>query len=196
MMGETTSNSPDICKPQADFKIHGAVDDYLRSLLWRFGLCRTLKSFEAEWYDSAQKQMVQDLQTGDLPSAFKHHQLLQLELQRACTETEGLSEEVLDVAERFMMVQREKDFHQLQYRHNFIHKTMLVKDIDWFKKHIAPSELALQQIRNQYQAALKQKMLISIDKDRIQTSNEVIMNLKKPQVKEVRCNTTTTTNNN
>lgn len=195
MMSETASNTvhgsnSEICKPENDFKIHRAVDDFLRNLLGRFGLCRTLWSFESEWYGSAQKQMVQGLQIANLPNALKHHQLLQRELQRACSMTDRLSEEVLDVAECFMMVQREKDFHQLQYRQDLINKNMLIRDIGLLKKHIAPSELALQQIRNKYQAALKQKMLISIEKDRIQTSKEVRMNLKKPPVKEVRCNTT------
>lgn len=195
MMGETASNTirrtnAEICKPQTVYKIHGAVDDFLRSLLGRFCLYRTLRSFESEWYGSAQKQMVQGLQIADLPDALKHHQLLQRELQRACNQTDRLSEEVLNVAECFMMVQREKDFHHLQYRQDFNHKNMLIEDISLLKKHIAPYKLALQQIENKHQAALKQKMLISMEKDRIQTSKGVRLNQKKPLVKELRCNNT------
>lgn len=195
MMGETASNTirrtnAEICKPQTVYKIHGAVDDFLRSLLGRFCLYRTLRSFESEWYGSAQKQMVQGLQIADLPDALKHHQLLQRELQRACNQTDRLSEEVLNVAECFMMVQREKDFHQLQYRQDFNHKNMLIEDISLLKKHIAPYKLVLEQIENKHQAALKQKMLISMEKDRIQTSKGVRLNQKKPLVKELRSNNT------
>lgn len=196
MMGETASNTvhrpyPETCMPQTVFKIQGAVDDFLRNLLERFCLCRTLRSFESEWYGSAQKQMVQGLQIGDVPNALKHHQLLQCELQRACNEAERLSEEVLTVAECFMMVQREKDFHQLQYRQDFNHKNMLIEDITLLQKHIAPYELALQQIQNKYQAVLKHKMLISIEKDRIQSSKGGRLNQKKSPVKGLRCNNTT-----
>lgn len=196
MTGETASNTvgrtnPEVCKPKTVVKIHGAVDDFVRNLLGRFGLSRTLRSFESEWYDSAQKQMVQGLQIADLPDALKHHQLLQRELQKASSETERLSEEVLDVAKGFMMLQREKDFHQLQYRQDFNQKTMLLEDISLLKKHIAPYELALQQIENKHQAALKQKMLISIEKDRIQASKGQRMNQRKPPVKEARRNNTT-----
>lgn len=193
MMGEANTvcrTNPDICKPQTVFKIHEVVDDFLRTLLGRFSLCRTLKSFESEWYGSALTQMVQSLQIADLPNALKHHQLLKHELQRACNETERLGEEVLNVAECFMMVQREKDFHQLQYRQDFNHKNMLIEDITLLKKQIAPYELALKQIENKYQAALKQKILISIEKDRIQTSKGARINQKKLPVKELRCNNT------
>lgn len=196
MMGETASNivhrtNPETCKPQTVFKIQGAVDDFLRNLLERFCLCRTLRSFESEWYGSAQKQIVQGLQIANLPNALKHHQLLQLELQRACNEAERLSEEVLNVAECFMMIQREKDFHQLQYRQDFNQRNMLIEDISLLKKNIAPYELALQQIQNKYQAVLKQKMLISIEKDRIQTSKGVRLNQRKSPVKRLRCNNIT-----
>lgn len=174
MMAETPSNAicrsnPELCKPQPVVKIHEAVDDFVRKLLGRFGLCRTLRSFEWEWYGSVQNQMPQGLQAADLPDALQHQQRLQRELQRACRETERLSQEVLSVAECFMMVQREKDFHQLQYRQDFHHKNTLIEDIGLLRKHIAPYELALQQIGNKYQAAMKQKTLISIEKDRIQT---------------------------
>lgn len=119
MRGETASNTirrtnPDICKAQTIFKIHVRVDDFLRNLLGRVCLGRTLRSFELEWYGSAQNQMAEGLRMADLPNALKHHQLLQRELQRAWNETERLNEEVLNVAMCFMMVQREKDFHQLQ----------------------------------------------------------------------------------
>lgn len=183
MMRETASNNvrrtnPEMRKPQDDFKSHGAVDDFLRSVLGRVGLCQTLRSFEAEWYGSAQKQMVQDLQMADLPRALKHHQLLQQELQRARTQKQRLSEELLETAACFMVVQREKDFHQLQYRQDFTHKNTLRRDISLLKKHIAPSEWALQQIGNKYQTTLKQKMLLSIEKNRNETSKEVRMNQK------------------
>lgn len=195
MMDETASNSvcrsdPEISKPATVLKLHGAVDDFLRNLLGRLRLVRTLRSFESEWYGSAHKQMLQGLQRADLPDALKHHQLLQRQLQRARKETERLREEVLDAAEGFMMVQREKDFHQLQHRRDFHHKNMLIEDISWLQNHIAPYELALQQIENRYQAALKQKMLISIEKKRIQTTTGVRLNQNKSPVKELGRNNT------
>lgn len=176
-MSEAASNP--VCK-QTVSKIHEAADDFLRSLLGRSGLCRTLGTFESEWYGSVQKQVAEGLRTAALPDALEHHRLLQNELQRAREETARLREEVLNAAECFMMVQRDKDFHQLQYRRHLNHKNMLTEDISLLKKHIEHCQLALQQMNNKYQAALKRKMLISIEKDRIQTTKGGKSNQRKP----------------
>lgn len=164
-------------------KIHEAVDDFLKSLLGRSGLCRTLRTFEYEWYGSVQKEMLEGLGTAALPDALEHHRLLQTELQRAREETARLREEVLNAAECFMAIQRDRDFHQLQYRRHFNHKNMLTEDISLLKKHIEHCQLVLQELNNKYQAALKQKMLISFEKDRIQTSKGGKSNQRKPPEK-------------
>lgn len=195
-MSEAASNpvcskNLESCKHQTVPIVHEAVDDFLRSLLGRFGLCRTLGAFQSEWYGSVQKELVEGLHTAALPDALKHHQLLQSELQRASKETARLRKEVLNAAECFMMIERDKDFHQMQYRQDLSHKNTLTEDISLLKKHIEPCEVALQQLDNKYQAALKQKMLLSIERDRIQTSKGGKVNERKPQAKELRSNNTT-----
>lgn len=169
--------------PNPVSKIHEAVDDFVKSLLGRSGLRRTLRTFESEWYGSVRKEMVEGLGTAALPDALEHHRLLRTELQRAREETARLREEVLNAAECFMTVQRDKDFHQLQHRRHLNHKNMLTEDISLLKKHIEQCQLALQEMNNKYRAALKQKMLLSIEKDRIQTSNGGKSNQRKPPAK-------------
>lgn len=103
-------------------KIPEVVDDFLRNFLQKAGLTRTLKSFEAEWYSSAQRRLAESLgmtATGRvlfIPDALTFRQLLYGKLQRACAETHLLKQDVLVAGERLAKVQRERSFHRLLYR--------------------------------------------------------------------------------
>lgn len=107
---------------QAISKIPEVVDDFLRNFLRRAGLTRTLKSFEAEWYGSAQRRLAESLGMAVsrgvlfIPDALTFRQLLYGELQRACAETHLLKQDVLVAGERLVKVQRERGFHRLLYR--------------------------------------------------------------------------------
>lgn len=130
----------------------------------RFGLCRTLRAFESEWYGSVQKELLEALHTATLPNALEHRQLLQSELQRACRETARLRKGVLKAAECFMRIQKDKDFHQTQYRQELSHKNMVTEHISFLKNRIEHCELALEQLGKKYEAALKEKMLLVLER--------------------------------
>lgn len=168
-MSEAASNpvfgtNPESWKHQTVPKIHEALDDFLRSLLVRFGLCRTLRAFESEWYGSVQKELVEALHTAALPNALEHQQLLRRELQRASRETARLRERVLRAAECFMRIQKDKDFHQKQYRQELSHKIMVTEHISMLKNRIEHCKLTLEQLDDKYEAALKEKMLLSLER--------------------------------
>uniref|UniRef100_A0A8C4EP17 Sperm-associated antigen 16 protein n=1 Tax=Dicentrarchus labrax TaxID=13489 RepID=A0A8C4EP17_DICLA len=168
-----------------------AVDDFLRNSLRRAGLSRTLNSFEAEWYGSAQKLLTETLMmptTGIffIPDALTHRQLLQSELETVRRETDRLRQEVLVAGESLVRMQRERDFHRLQYRRVAEDKHRLIADFQQLKKHLESYEPVLRQLDDKYQAALRQKMLISLKKDRLQNTADARLNQEKPQMKKER----------
>lgn len=168
-MSEAASNpvcstNPESSKHQTVPKVHEAVDDFLRSLLVRFGLCRTLRAFESEWYGSVQKGLLEALHTATLPNALEHRQLLQRELQRACKETTRLRGGVLEAAECFMRMRKDEEFHQKQFRQELSHKHLVTEHISVLKNRIEHCELALEQLDDKYEAALKEKMLLSLER--------------------------------
>ncbi|XP_074473872.1 uncharacterized protein spag16 [Sebastes fasciatus] len=169
-------------------KIPEAVDDFMRNFLRRAGLSRTLNSFEAEWYGSAQKLLTETLKmaaTGVLfiPDALTHRQLLQSELETVRRERDLLRQDVLVAGEGMVRMQRERDFHRLQYRRVAEHKNRLIEDLKQMKKHLESYEPALRQLEDKYQAALRQKMHISLKQDRAQNTT---LNQEKSQIKKER----------
>ncbi|TMS07935.1 Sperm-associated antigen 16 protein [Larimichthys crocea] len=160
------------------------VDDFLRNFLRRAGLTRTLNSFEAEWYGPAQKLLTGSLTMAGtgvffIPDALTHRQLLLSELETVHRETDQLRQEVLVSGDSLVRMQRERDFHWLQYRRVAENKNRLIEDFKQLKKHLQSYEPALRQLDDKYQAALRQKMLISLQKDRIQNTTEERLNQEK-----------------
>ena len=172
-------------KPQMK-PIPEAVDDFVRNFLRRAGLSRTLASFETEWYGSVQKLRTTAAAetTGFVPDALTHRKLLQRETDSVRGETELLRQEVQATAESLVRMQRERHFHQLQSRLVAEQKNALLQDFKQLKGHFQSYEPALGQLNKKYQVAQRQKMLISLQKDRIQNNMHPSLNQEKNKVKK------------
>ncbi|XP_053196480.1 sperm-associated antigen 16 protein, partial [Scomber japonicus] len=173
-------------KPQIIFNIPEAVDDFLRNFLRRLGFSQTLDRFEAEWYGSAQKQLAETLKAAPagvffIPDALTHRQLLQSELERVRKETHLLRQQVLAAGESLVRMQRERDFHRLQYRRAAEDKNQLIEDFKQLKKHLESYQPALKQLDDKYQAALRQKMLLTLEKDRVHNTESRLSPENQPK---------------
>uniref|UniRef100_UPI0037E8CB70 sperm-associated antigen 16 protein n=1 Tax=Semicossyphus pulcher TaxID=241346 RepID=UPI0037E8CB70 len=188
---KASRRKPEPPKLQIIPKIPEAVDDFLRNFLRRFRMTRTLNSFEAEWYGSAQKQQTESLRMTSagvsfIPDALTHRQLLHSEMEEVRRETDLLREEVLEAGESLVRMQRERDFHRLQYRRVLEEKNRLMEDFKQLKKHLESYEPALKQLDGKFQAALTQKMLISLEKGRVKNTTNTQLKQEKPQSKKER----------
>ncbi|XP_074547127.1 sperm-associated antigen 16 protein isoform X2 [Halichoeres trimaculatus] len=169
-------------------EIPEAVDDFLRNFLQRLGMSRTLNSFEVEWYGSAQKLQTESLRMTSagicfIPDALTHQQLLHSELKEVHREIDLLREGVLKAGESLVRMQTERDFHRIQYRRLLEEKNRLIEDHKKLRKHLQSFEPALKQLDDKYQAALSQKMLITLEKDRLKNSTSTTLNQEKSQPK-------------
>ncbi|XP_068430537.1 sperm-associated antigen 16 protein [Clinocottus analis] len=173
----TPRRKPATSKQQAVSEIPEAVDDFLRNFLRRAGLSRTLNVFEAEWYGSAQKLLTETLRTAwpavsFIPDALTHGRLLQSELETVLRETGRLRQNVLVAGGSLLKMQRERDFHRLQYRRVAEEKNRLIMDYKQLKKHLESYEPALKQLEDKYQVTLRQKMVIGLEKDRVPNATD------------------------
>ncbi|XP_069578053.1 sperm-associated antigen 16 protein-like, partial [Brachyistius frenatus] len=186
---------PGLPKQRIIVHVPEAVDDFFRNFLLRSGLIRTLNSFETEWYGSAQTLLTTTTTTTTAaaaagvsftPDALTHRQLLQNELDSVRRETQLLRQEVHAAGEVLVRVQRERDFHRLQTRRVAEDKNRLIHDYKQLKKLLESYEPALRHLEDKYQAALRQKMLLSLEKERVQNTTDRKLNLEKAQEKKER----------
>ncbi|XP_054469027.1 sperm-associated antigen 16 protein [Anoplopoma fimbria] len=181
------SRTPAPSRRQMFPDIPEAVDDFLRNFLRRAGLRRTLNVFEVEWYGSAQKLLAEPLRTAwtaasFIPDALTHRQLLRRELETVRRETDLLRQDVLSAGESLGRMQRERDFHRLQYRRVAAEKNRMIEDFKRLRRHLESYEPALRQLEDKYQAALRQNMLISLEKDRVQNATDARLNEDKSNI--------------
>ncbi|KAI7796415.1 sperm-associated antigen 16 protein [Triplophysa rosa] len=147
-------------------RIPEVVDDFLRNYLVKMGLERTLDCFQTEWFEMLQKGLLKTDHTELVPDAYTHNQLLDNELKNVQRERDGYKQVAFVAGETIVKLQRERDFHRMQHKRVLQEKNRLIEDLRKLKKHHASYEPALRQLNEKYQTALKQKMLVSLERDR------------------------------
>jgi WD40 repeat protein len=139
------------------------VGDFLRNFLTKYGMRRSLETFQTESYELEQTGMLQD--SGEVL-------LLRQDL--------GLSEEVtllrqeIDKARQVAMTakaswdkfRKERDFHRMHHRRVVQEKNRLIIDLKRLKKHYEQYEPTLTELRHKYEVAMKEKMLMRLERDR------------------------------
>ncbi|XP_077593766.1 uncharacterized protein spag16 [Stigmatopora nigra] len=162
------------------------VDDFVRNFLQRIGLSRTLDSFEREWYSSAQKLLTKPLETVSpaegtlvLPDALTHKRLLQTELQKVYSEINYLKQKVLCAGDNLVKMQRDRDQQQLQWQILLAEKSHAMEDIKRLKKRLSAYEPALRELDGKYEVALRHKMLISLESERMQNTLDARLSHEK-----------------
>ncbi|KAL2094270.1 hypothetical protein ACEWY4_008989 [Coilia grayii] len=142
------------------------VDDFLRNFLLKMGMTRTLDCFQTEWFEMQQKGLLKIGQVDFVPDAYSHNQILDNELKNVQKERDSYRQAALKAAETLVKLNKERDFHRMHHKRVVQEKNRLIEDIKALKKHYASYEPALRQLTGKYQASLKQKMLVSLERDR------------------------------
>ncbi|XDV39022.1 hypothetical protein PO909_008321 [Leuciscus waleckii] len=142
------------------------VDDFLRNYLVKMGMKRTLDCFQTEWFEMIHKGLIKTDQMDFVPDAYTHNQLLENELKNIQRERDSYKQAAFEAGETIVKLQRERDFHRMQHKRLVQEKDRLIEDIKKLKKHYASYEPALRQLNDKYQTAVRQKMLVSLERDR------------------------------
>ncbi|KAK3523564.1 hypothetical protein QTP70_002473 [Hemibagrus guttatus] len=143
------------------------VDDFLRNFLVKTGMNKTLDCFQKEWFEMLHKGTLKTHQVGLVPDIYTHIQLLDNELKNVQRERDSYKQAAFQAGEAIVTLQKERDFHRLQHKRVVQEKNRLIEDIRRLKKHYESYAPALKQLNEKYQTALRQKMLVSIERDRV-----------------------------
>jgi len=144
------------------------VDDFIRNFFIRHEMKRSLDIFESEWYEL---QMMGKLRKADIevvPSEYQrthsmHHQLthLRTEVEKA----RFVAEKAKSTWDKF---RKERDFHRMHHKRVVQEKNKLLVDLKRLKRHYEQYEPTLTELRHKYEVAMKEKMLMRLERDRLQ----------------------------
>lgn len=66
-----------------------------------------------------------------------------------------------------MKLRKERDYHRMHHKRVVQEKNKLIDDIKRLKRHYMQYEPTLQQLKTKYEVAMKEKMLVRLERDRV-----------------------------
>jgi len=143
------------------------VDDFIRNFLIKVGMTRSLDCFNTEWYELQAKGKLSEEDVGVVPDIYLRNQALDEQvkaLRQQLTKMEDITAKAQGTWDTF---RKERDFHRMHHKRVVQEKKKLVLDIKRLKNHYAGYEPTLNELRNKYEMAMKEKMLMRLERDRM-----------------------------
>ena len=66
----------------------------------------------------------------------------------------------------YIKLKKERDFHRMHHKRVTQEKNKLIVDMKRLRQHYAMYEPTLKQLKNQYESALREKMLTKLERDK------------------------------
>eukprot|EP00742_Colponemidia_sp_Colp-10_P001280 GILJ01001379.1.p1 GENE.GILJ01001379.1~~GILJ01001379.1.p1 ORF type:complete len:587 (+),score=100.52 GILJ01001379.1:190-1761(+) len=160
-------------QPQAKSVERAPVtDDFFRNWLIKHELMRTLETFQSEWYEFQARGKLRDEDIGVVPDVYLRNQLMSEQVKQLREEVftaQEIAEKAKGTWDKF---RKERDFHRMHHRRVVQEKNKLVVDIKRLKRHYDQYEPTIRELRNKYETAMKEKMLMRLERDRLQAKLE------------------------
>merc|ERR1719355_352633 len=133
---------------------------------------QTLEMFQTEWYEMVQSGKFKDSELQVVPDDYTRNQCLHEELVLSRQELEKarmVSEKAKQTWDKF---RKERDFHRMHHRRVVQEKNRLIVDLKRLKRHYEQYEPTLTELRHKYEVAMKEKMLMRLERDRFLSKAE------------------------
>lgn len=156
------------------------VDDFIRNFFQKHGMNRSLEMFQKEWYDNSQKGKVKSGQqevVSDIQMKNKYLEEKIMELKGELNQANLTAENAKATWDK---LKKEKEYHQSHHKRVQDEKTKLFGDIEKLKILHKDYSDKYSQLNSKYEAAMKEKMLVKMERDRyLKSVNELNKTSKK-----------------
>jgi len=165
---EGTESSPADDKNQPVTQVRPAVmDDFFRKFLIKVGMKKTLDSFNTEWYELSSKGKLSADYTSPVPDIYLRNQELDDNVHIMNEKVIKMQEIAAKAQGTWDKFRKERDFHRMHHKRVVIEKNKLVTDLRRLQKHFDKYEPTLNELKKKYETAMKDKMLIRLDRDKL-----------------------------
>jgi len=168
MFANNIQNAP---QPRTD-TLPSVADDFIRNFLIRTNMNRTLDCFNSEWFELKAKGKIgsgnsSSNESLQVPDIYIQNQQLEdtvAQLRLELAQAQDVAAKAQSTWDRF---RRERDFHRMHHKRVVQEKNKLVVDIKRLKAHYEKYEPMLEELRTKYELAMKEKMLMRLERDRL-----------------------------
>uniref|UniRef100_A0A7S0QW16 Uncharacterized protein n=2 Tax=Pyramimonas obovata TaxID=1411642 RepID=A0A7S0QW16_9CHLO len=158
--------------PGAVTKRPEVVDDFVRNFLLKMNMTRTLESFETEWYELAQTGQLHEEDVGAVPDIYLRNHELDSMTKALRAELEHVKSIAGRATATWDKFRKERDFHRMHHKRVGQEKNKLLTDIQRLRKHFGHYEPTLKELRHKYEVAMKEKMMMRLERDRLSAKLE------------------------
>lgn len=152
------------------------VDDFIRNFLLKMKMSRSLEAFETEWYELAATGKLNDEDVSTVPDIYLRNQELDDTVKALRAETEHVKNIAGKATATWDKFRKERDFHRMHHKRVGQEKNKLLTDIKRLRKHYQQYEPTIKELRHKYEVAMKEKMLIRLERDRMLAKVEALEN--------------------
>merc|ERR1712195_83748 len=143
------------------------LDDFIRNFLIKMKLNKTLKTFQAEWYELTQKGILSEEDVGVVPDIYLRNQQMDDNVKYLREELEKARRIAEHAESMFDNLRKERDFHRMHHKRVVQEKSKLIQDLRRLREHYKHFEPALEQTKDKYDRLLREKSLIKLDRDKL-----------------------------
>merc|ERR1712217_224020 len=134
---------------------------------------QSLEVFQAEWYERQQTGKI-DSEPQIVPDLYMQHHGLNDEVMMLRQEVERARQVASTAKQSWDKFRKERDFHRMHHRRVVQEKNKLIVDLKRLKRHYEQYELTLTELRHKYEVAMKEKMLMRLERDRFLSKAETL----------------------
>lgn len=102
-----------------------------------------------------------------VPDVYQQNQELSEVVHKLKNDVQVYKDIATKARSTYDKLRKERDFHRMHHKRVVQEKNKLVGDIKKFKKQYETYEPALKQMQVKYEVAMKEKMLIKLERDRL-----------------------------
>ncbi|CAH8486287.1 unnamed protein product [Dicrocoelium dendriticum] len=150
---------------QTDFLLPTA-DEYIRNYLLENNFIDTLNAFQVERFRQMHKGSTELTEAGQVPSVYVELSETKKSLSRSKQEICLLNDTVKKQEENYKRLHKEKEYYALMHRRSIEEKCDMLNQVKKMKKHYEEYEPLLKQLQKKYNAAMREKALNLLERDR------------------------------
>ncbi|RLN46838.1 hypothetical protein BBJ28_00017605 [Nothophytophthora sp. Chile5] len=142
------------------------VDDFIRNFLIKLGLARTLDTFNHEWYEFIAKGKLKEDDVGVVPDIYARNEALDDQVKELRHQLEATRQITAKAKGTWDKFRHQRDVHKMHHQRVLQEKDALTTKIRKLERHVAAYEPLLQELKAKYENAMKEKMLMRLERDR------------------------------
>jgi hypothetical protein len=156
------------------------IDDYIRNFLSCKGMKKTLDQFQVresllshhifpqnEWFEFQVNGSISKENVILVPDVYQQNQELSEMVEKLKVDVELYKGIAAKARSTYDKLRKERDYHRMHHKRVVQEKQKLISDIKKTKKHYENYEPTLKGLQIKYESAMKEKMLVKLERDRL-----------------------------